>query len=304
MLAGKIRGPWIWFGIIILLLLASCAYYEPGTGPGSSIAAHKHNVIRKSYSRPPLTRYELEELIELTVYTGQPEYYGDVLFAQHNGSRKFKPVVFSHQLHRQRFSCSLCHTELEFSFTRGETGVTRDDYLNGRYCGACHDGTTAFATESACDRCHRDIDPERQDYPPLAANLIKAGLPATTYGDRIDWNAAVAAGAIHPLKELPDYPAGPGMPLPRHLQDEPLYWTTAAPHIVVRFPHNEHLNWLDCSNCHPDLFSIKQTGTVAFDKQSNLYGEYCGVCHMTVAFPMDGCNRCHPTVKNYAGKKL
>jgi hypothetical protein len=31
----------------------------------------------------------------------------------------------------------------------------------------------------------------------------------------------------------------------------------------------------------------------------NLAGEFCGVCHMTVAFPMNDCKRCHPAMKEW-----
>ena len=33
-----------------------------------------------------------------------------------------------------------------------------------------------------------------------------------------------------------------------------------------------------------------------------LNGEFCGVCHLTVAFPMDDCQRCHPGMKEDANK--
>jgi c(7)-type cytochrome triheme protein len=90
------------------------------------------------------------------------------------------------------------------------------------------------------------------------------------------------------------------MPLPEHLE-LPMRWTTRSPRTLVNFPHKEHTQWLDCANCHPDLFTTKQMGTVEFDKEKNLYGMYCGACHMKVAFPMNACSRCHPGQKDRSG---
>jgi c(7)-type cytochrome triheme protein len=62
------------------------------------------------------------------------------------------------------------------------------------------------------------------------------------------------------------------------------------------FPHKAHTAWLDCNNCHPDPFNIKKKTTKHFEMRFILEGQFCGVCHMTVAFPMQDCKRCHPTV--------
>jgi c(7)-type cytochrome triheme protein len=58
---------------------------------------------------------------------------------------------------------------------------------------------------------------------------------------------------------------------------------------------------MDCSNCHPDIFSIKKKGTGDFSMDKNIFGNFCGACHMTVAFPMNDCKRCHPKMSNFSG---
>jgi c(7)-type cytochrome triheme protein len=63
------------------------------------------------------------------------------------------------------------------------------------------------------------------------------------------------------------------------------------------FPHKDHTVWLDCDNCHPDLFNIKKKGT-HFSMNELLNGNFCGVCHTKVAFPMDECKRCHPAMRD------
>jgi len=64
------------------------------------------------------------------------------------------------------------------------------------------------------------------------------------------------------------------------------------------FPHGKHTAWLDCNDCHPHLFNIKRKFTEGFRMTSNLDGEYCGVCHTGVAFPMTDCKRCHPAMRS------
>lgn len=73
-------------------------------------------------------------------------------------------------------------------------------------------------------------------------------------------------------------------------------WDRVLPAI---FPHKSHTSWLTCSNCHPEIFNIKKKTTKHFEMKMNLAGEFCGVCHLTVAFPMNDCKRCHPAMKEW-----
>ncbi|HVR37486.1 MAG TPA: c(7)-type cytochrome triheme domain-containing protein [Thermoanaerobaculia bacterium] len=63
-------------------------------------------------------------------------------------------------------------------------------------------------------------------------------------------------------------------------------------------PHAEHVRWLDCANCHPAIFNIRKKTTKHFSMRFNLAGEFCGACHLRVAFPLDDCMRCHPAMEN------
>jgi c(7)-type cytochrome triheme protein len=290
-----------WFVGLSFLLVSACTSL-PLTNSSEPIEpVQRNNIIKKSYANAPLSRFDLGRLIDMISYNGKPEYYGDIILDRRAKKYGSRPVVFSHQTHRRHFTCNVCHSELEFSLSKGQTEITREDYLDGRYCGACHNGTIAFSTEFACDACHQDINPNERTYPPHKVREDNVPLPHTAYGDRINWVEAIGQDMVTPQRSLPGEDVMPGMPLPSHLE-QPMYWTTALPSVIVRFPHAEHMKWLDCSNCHPDLFSIKQAGTVAFDKESNLYGQFCGACHMNVAFPMNGCSRCHPRTKDYCRK--
>jgi c(7)-type cytochrome triheme protein len=69
-------------------------------------------------------------------------------------------VTFSHEKHRAKVDkCSTCHMK-DFKMKRGTSGqITLAAKLEGKFCGACHDGkaqmggATVFPIDE-CDRCH------------------------------------------------------------------------------------------------------------------------------------------------------
>jgi c(7)-type cytochrome triheme protein len=70
-------------------------------------------------------------------------------------------VIFSHQQHLAKgVKCSSCHMR-DFKLTRGASGpITLDAKLEGKFCGACHDGKTVMGGGvvfpiDACDKCHQ-----------------------------------------------------------------------------------------------------------------------------------------------------
>lgn len=70
-----------------------------------------------------------------------------------------KSVVFEHKIHTMDagLECDSCHDEL-FEMERG-AAEAKDDFTmatlyKGGYCGACHDGSTAFASNTRCTACH------------------------------------------------------------------------------------------------------------------------------------------------------
>jgi c(7)-type cytochrome triheme protein len=66
---------------------------------------------------------------------------------------------------------------------------------------------------------------------------------------------------------------------------------------MVLFPHKQHTEWLDCTNCHETLFKYKAGTTKGLNMFSILQGEFCGRCHGAVAFPLTECRRCHSVVR-------
>jgi len=71
------------------------------------------------------------------------------------GAPAFPPrALFSHRTHQSSFGCYACHPSV---FPQALAGFTHAEMQEGKFCGRCHDGRTAFAIPSAtCPRCHVD----------------------------------------------------------------------------------------------------------------------------------------------------
>jgi c(7)-type cytochrome triheme protein len=70
------------------------------------------------------------------------------------GTGAFPRAQFPHWVHRIRYRCTTCHMEI-FEPKAGVNEITMVDIEEGRFCGECHNGTTAFATTiTNCGRCH------------------------------------------------------------------------------------------------------------------------------------------------------
>ena len=83
-------------------------------------------------------------------------------------------VVFEHRVHTDQIGleCSECHDAL-FAMQRGVTPKTDQimtSLAKGKSCGACHDGRTAFASNTRCNACHiREKNMKSSDPHPHAA---------------------------------------------------------------------------------------------------------------------------------------
>ncbi len=64
------------------------------------------------------------------------------------------PVRFSHEFHTGIFACTECHTKI-WPMQRGVKKMAMDDLYQGKFCGSCHNGTTAFEA-TQCDKCHTE----------------------------------------------------------------------------------------------------------------------------------------------------
>jgi len=215
--------------------------------------------------------------------------YGDIVMDRVASAGGVKAVVFSHWSHRTRYSCRVCHFELNFELQAGQTEISEEDNRAGDFCGACHDGQQVFgSTEENCGRCHTGPQIDRS----AVFYQLRDRLPKSRFGNRIDWVKAQQNGAIKPIYSL------------FRADEKPLAfdkklvllaeWNWVPPAI---FNHGTHAPWLDCSNCHPDIFNIQKKTTKHFLMQYILEKKFCGVCHFSVALPSDDCHACHPAMQ-------
>lgn len=167
------------------------------------------------------------------------------------------------------------------------TGGTRGYALRALLLACCVGLAGADAprrwTPLAENGVHDPANPALQKLQEPAEAL--AVLPPDVAGNQVDWAKALREGLIKPRTGLQT------TPVPR-LLDTDILMVDTAEMPWVRFPHRTHTEWLDCSNCHERLFKSK-TGATPVTMFTILQGEYCGVCHGAVAFPLTECKRCH-----------
>lgn len=217
-----------------------------------------------------------------------PEEYGNVLIDRISTRNGVKPVTFSHWLHRRKFTCRVCHTDLEFNMKVNTTEITESGNRSGRYCGACHNGRIAFRANGNCEKCHNgNIAYSSEKF----SEFQQKPYPTTSFGNLVNWVESLKRGMINPATHLKRKPQDIPFNKTLILESE---WSIISPAI---FPHKAHVEWLDCSNCHPDIFNIKKKTTKHFSMDAILDGKFCGVCHLTVAFPINDCQGCHPAQK-------
>ena len=73
-------------------------------------------------------------------------------------TKPVKAVIFNHKYHiDQGFDCDSCHDD-PFEMTAGTAEQNKafnmKSLYKGKYCGTCHDGDSAFASNTRCTLCH------------------------------------------------------------------------------------------------------------------------------------------------------
>ncbi len=90
-----------------------------------------------------------------TVAQDKPKMPADFAFDQ--GKDSPGKVTYSHEKHHEKNpKCTACHTKV-FKMKKGTSGELKMAAMDkGEYCGACHNGKEAFATndKAKCSKCH------------------------------------------------------------------------------------------------------------------------------------------------------
>ncbi|NNU43920.1 c(7)-type cytochrome triheme domain-containing protein [Ramlibacter montanisoli] len=119
--------------------------------------------------------------------------------------------------------------------------------------------------------------------PPLTAFTE---LARSNAGNRVDWVKSLREGKINPRADRLDPKVAPAV------MDLNIVREVKGSMPDVVYPHKQHTEWLDCSNCHPAIFK-PQKGANQISMAGILLGQQCGVCHGKVAFPVSECRLCH-----------
>jgi len=231
-----------------------------------------------------------------------PKKHGQVILRNFTRGTALAPVIFDHWLHRAMFTCRLCHVDLGFSMQEGATKINADLNIQGYYCGSCHDGKrkhlgkeifTACADtytkddENKCVICHSQgkISVRQHTYQSFTQKL-----PLLPGSKAIDWDKAEEMKLISPIDFLE------GISIKRNALKEPENFSItskASWASDVKFSHKKHVAWNGCEICHPDIFPSTEKGTIQYNMLQINRGQYCGACHLKVAFPVALCKQCH-----------
>lgn len=112
----------------------------------------------------PPDRAKPELIGTLTLHRVKPDSVNGVVEGNAAGvnTAALPNARFPHWVHRSRFRCKVCHMEL-FEPRNGANQVTMKLIAEGKACGACHNGKTAFASGfGQCERCHVPAKPAAQ----------------------------------------------------------------------------------------------------------------------------------------------
>ncbi len=222
-----------------------------------------------------------------------PQDYGKVIMNTASPAQGMAPVVFDHWLHRAKYTCRVCHSDIGFGLKTGTTEVKAADNMKGMYCGVCHNGKPVFAAcgtdknDARCVRCHsqgKNVK-RQQDFAAFTAKL-----PKEHFGNGVNWEKAAEGGTI----KLIDYIEGvsskkASLPIQ---QDFTIHPKAGAKNDIL-FSHKKHVAWNGCEVCHPEIFKGGKRGTTTYSMNEINQGKFCGVCHGVVSFPIADCDRCH-----------
>jgi len=225
----------------------------------------------------------------------KPHQFGNVTMNNFSEQNNAAPVVFKHWLHRMKYTCRLCHVDLDFAMQTGETSIREEDNLNGLYCGTCHNGKESFAPEEKspdgsdtknCDRCHsggRKVEFKNNFY------KLTKGFPRSRGGNKVDWLKAEEAGLVT-LKNHLEGVTIKRRPLKIPVDSDIATREIKMPNII--FSHEKHAVWNGCELCHPELFGVEK-GVTVYTMQEIFDRKFCGACHGSVAFVTTDCQLCH-----------
>ncbi len=257
---------------------------------------------------------------------------GDILY-----TKPVKSVLFSHKLHVEDrgLSCDMCHSKL-FQMSalsaQEQADFTMNSLYKGKYCGACHNGTMAFASNTQCARCHNGVKgydasmAKAKDNPsagsakgPKDALVLGQGDSAVKFVHEVH-TKKFKCGECH--TKLFAFKKGQDKITMAQIYEGKFcgachdgkkafssnecgkcHANTPAPKNaliykpqgigIVKFSHEFHTKSFACNECHTKLFNMKK-GSSKMTMDAMNAGKYCGKCHDgKIATAVTECGKCH-----------
>lgn len=243
-------------------------------------------------------------------------------------TKPLESVIFSHQDHLQKnTSCSTCHSglfEMEALYAEKNTDFNMDSLYKGKYCGACHNGKKAFASDTQCARCHlgSGIPLPAKDAPAYKKSVIVGKDTRGVAFNHDTHGGKTTCRSCHPSVFIPEEGAAK-IRMADHSQSKYCFgchdkkgknafaWNDCSrchqksipsPKATlsfgrggkaVAFKHQSHQLKAGCKACHPGLFAYKR-GVARIDFNDHVSRKSCFTCHAKkngTAFY--DCSRCH-----------
>ncbi len=277
--------------------------------------SHLHGDDRPLMEVEPIIKQELEQErkrnAELMKWKKEEQFLGNFVMKRHEKELQkagLAPVLYPHWRHRILFECKVCHDSI-FRMQRWINEISQEKIAAGEQCGVCHNGEMAFGVQDDCNRCHIAGKPEaeRMHNPDLIdharikrvaeqigakwrpENLENGRLPTDRFG-LIDWLEMKRNNVFTPIVSLnPDFE--------ERTRNNMILFVSKSDFVDdVLFNHRIHSDWIDCSTCHPALFSDK-LGANNIRMREMSQGRFCGHCHGRVSFKFADCKRCHSQPK-------
>ncbi|HIJ60373.1 MAG TPA: hypothetical protein HPP56_07170 [Nitrospirae bacterium] len=248
---------------------------------------------------------------------------GDILY-----TKPVKSVLFSHQTH-SKISCDKCHSglfEMKALSAQNNPDFNMDALYKGKYCGACHNGKVAFASNTQCARCHGGVKeytamksrPQKVSTAKGPSEAIMIGRGNTEVAFNHSTHSLMVCGDCH-TKLFLMKKGSTKISLADHSSDKACYAChngkkafssqdcnkchsklTIPTQVVmgkgdssVKFNHEGHSKKASCGECHDKLFLAKKgANKITFsDHHTN---KACYSCHNgKKSFAVENCTACH-----------
>ncbi len=258
-------------------------------------------------------------------------------------TKPIESVIFRHQDHSQKnISCNTCHSGLfamEALQAQKNKDFTMESLYKGKYCGACHNGKNAFASDTQCARCHLGTNAPQpaKDIPAYKKIVVLGKNDKGVAFNHESHTKKASCQSCHSSVFKPKE-GTVSIKMADHSRKKYCFtchdekgkdtftWTDcsrchkkppAAPTETIKygkgakavsFKHEKHQLKSGCFACHPQTFAYRKSDAkIDFNDHDNR--KSCFTCHA----PEGGsafynCNRCHkdkPAAKTpvyYPGK--